>query len=86
MHIDDVYVRYLTTHERGRLATIAPDGTPHNKPVGYRYNTALGTIDIAGLKMEASAKYRNAGRGQRTWSESRATLPDAPRTEIRPKP
>jgi PPOX class F420-dependent enzyme/OxyR family protein/uncharacterized protein (TIGR02246 family) len=41
------------------LATLAADGTPQNKPVGYRYNSDLGTIDIAGFDMERSAKYRN---------------------------
>jgi PPOX class F420-dependent enzyme/OxyR family protein/uncharacterized protein (TIGR02246 family) len=59
MPLDDVFIRYLTGHSHGRLATVAPDGSPHNKPVGYRYNTDLGTIDIAGFNMERSAKYRN---------------------------
>jgi len=59
MKLDDAYVRYLTSHQLGRLATVAPDGTPQNKPVGYRYNTETGTIDIGGWNMERSAKYRN---------------------------
>ncbi len=59
MTIDDAHVQYLATQHQGRLATLAPDGTPQNKPVGYRYNAELGTIDIAGFNMEASAKYRN---------------------------
>lgn len=62
MKLDDSYVRYLTTHHQGRLATVAPDGTPQNKPVGYRYNADLGTVDISGLNMESSAKYRNIAR------------------------
>jgi pyridoxamine 5'-phosphate oxidase family protein len=61
MPLDDVFTRYLTDHRQGRLATVAPDGTPQNKPVGYRYNAGLGTIDIAGINMERSAKYRNIG-------------------------
>ena len=59
--LDDVYVRYLTDHHQGRLATVAPDGSPQNKPVGYSYNAELGTIDITGFDMESSAKYRNIG-------------------------
>jgi pyridoxamine 5'-phosphate oxidase family protein len=59
MPLGDVYVRFLTSHDRGRLATVAPDGSPQNKPVGYRYNPEHGTIDIAGFDMERSAKYRN---------------------------
>jgi PPOX class F420-dependent enzyme/OxyR family protein/uncharacterized protein (TIGR02246 family) len=61
MPIDDPHVEYLTTHSHGRLATVGPNGAPQNKPVGYRYDAALGTIDIAGFNMERSAKYRNVG-------------------------
>jgi pyridoxamine 5'-phosphate oxidase family protein len=59
MTLDAVHAGYLASHSQGRLATIAPDGTPQNKPVGYRYNSELGTIDITGMNMEHSAKYRN---------------------------
>jgi pyridoxamine 5'-phosphate oxidase family protein len=41
------------------LATIGPNGTPQVKPLGFTYNPALGTIDIAGFNMARSAKYRN---------------------------
>jgi PPOX class F420-dependent enzyme/OxyR family protein/uncharacterized protein (TIGR02246 family) len=61
MPIDSPHTDYLTTHRQGRLATVGPNGAPQNKPVGYRYNAALGTIDIAGFEMERSAKYRNVG-------------------------
>jgi PPOX class F420-dependent enzyme/OxyR family protein len=57
--LEEMFVRYLMSHATGRLATVAPDGTPQNKPVGYRYNAELGTIDIGGFNMETSAKYRN---------------------------
>jgi pyridoxamine 5'-phosphate oxidase family protein len=60
--MEDFYVRYLTSHSQGRLATVGPDGGPQNKPVGYRYNAELGTIDIGGYSMERSAKYHNVGR------------------------
>lgn len=59
MPLDRAYVDYLTEHHQGRLATVALDGTPQNKPVGYHYNPKLGTIDIAGFNMVTSAKYRN---------------------------
>lgn len=61
MPIDAHHIEYLTTHSHGRLATVSAKGAPQNKPVGYRYNPALETIDIAGLAMERSAKYRNVG-------------------------
>ena len=59
MPLDHAHIRYLSDHHQGRLATVAPDGTPQNKPVGYYYNPELGTIDIAGFTMDTSAKYRN---------------------------
>jgi PPOX class F420-dependent enzyme/OxyR family protein len=62
MPLDEVYVSYLTSHSRGRLATVGPDGGPQNKPVGYSYNADLATIDIGGYALERSAKYRNVGR------------------------
>jgi pyridoxamine 5'-phosphate oxidase family protein len=50
---------YLTSQSRGRLATVAPDGSPQNKPVGFRFRDDLGTIDIGGFNMGASRKFRN---------------------------
>jgi pyridoxamine 5'-phosphate oxidase family protein len=61
MALDQVSQRYLASQTRGRLATVGPDGTPQNKPVGFTYNAELGTIDIAGFNMDTSAKYRNVG-------------------------
>ena len=43
----------------GRLATIQPDGTPQNSPVGFSYNELSGTIDIGGYSMAKSRKFRN---------------------------
>lgn len=59
MALDQAHLDYLLTHHQGRLATVGPDGTPQNKPVGYRYNAELASIDIGGFNMETSAKYRN---------------------------
>ena len=42
-----------------RLATIQPDGTLQNSPVGFSYNEALGTVDIHGYRMSKSRKFRN---------------------------
>ena len=49
----------------GRLATIQPDGTPQNSPVGFTYNEELGTIDIAGYQMSKSQKFRNIARNHK---------------------
>jgi len=50
---------FLRQAELGRLATVQPDGTPQNSPVGFTYNESLGTIDIAGYRMSKSQKFRN---------------------------
>ena len=56
---------YLAGQQLGRLATLRPDGTLQNSPVGFRYNEATGTIDIAGFHMARSRKFRNiAANGQ----------------------
>jgi len=59
MNFTDAEQRFLTRQPRGHLATVGPDGTPQVKPLGFTYNAALGTIDIAGFNMAGSAKYRN---------------------------
>jgi pyridoxamine 5'-phosphate oxidase family protein len=61
MPLDEPYVRYLTGLSLGRLATVGSDGGPQIKPVNYRYNPVLSTIDIGGFNMGRSAKYHNVG-------------------------
>lgn len=52
-------IDFMKQADLGRLATIAPDGTPQNSPVGFSYNEELGTIDIGGYDMAKSRKFRN---------------------------
>ncbi len=59
MVLTDAERLFLTRQPRGHLATVGSSGTPQVKPVGFTYNAALGTIDIAGFAMAHSAKYRN---------------------------
>lgn len=59
MAFTPVEAAYLAGQQRGRLATVAPDGTPQNKPVGFGHNAEFDTIDIYGFGMESSAKFRN---------------------------
>ncbi|WP_250033572.1 PPOX class F420-dependent oxidoreductase [Paractinoplanes maris] len=65
MPFTELETTYLAGQMLGRLATLRPDGTLQNSPVGFRLNEATGTIDIAGHTMAASHKYRNvAATGQ----------------------
>jgi pyridoxamine 5'-phosphate oxidase family protein len=62
MTLTDAEQAYVESQVTGRLATIGPDGGPQVKPVGFRYNTKTGTIDVYGFNMASSAKYRNVQR------------------------
>lgn len=59
MTFTSAQLAYLASQPLGRLATVAPNGTPQVKPVGFHYNEDLDTIDITGFAMESSAKFRN---------------------------
>ncbi|MGC1185703.1 MAG: PPOX class F420-dependent oxidoreductase [Candidatus Dormiibacterota bacterium] len=59
MSFTDAELEYLRSQRLGRLATIAPDGSPQNNPVGFQVNEEAGTIDIGGWNMGSSRKFRN---------------------------
>jgi pyridoxamine 5'-phosphate oxidase family protein len=65
MTLTSAEIDYLQAQRLGRLATLQPDGSPQVKPVGFRYNAELGTIDIPGFRMSASQKFRNVSRDGR---------------------
>jgi pyridoxamine 5'-phosphate oxidase family protein len=58
-------IEFMRQAELGRLATIQPNGTPQNNPVGFTYNERLGTIDIAGVRMSASQKFLNVAHNDK---------------------
>ena len=49
----------------GRLATVGADGTPHVVPVGWIYNAVRDAIDISGIDLERSKKFRDVARSGR---------------------
>jgi len=65
MSFTDAELEYLAGQRLGRLATVAPDGTLQVSPVGFRHNTATGTIDIGGYRMATSRKFRNVAANGR---------------------
>jgi len=59
---------YLTGDERPRLAriaTVGKDGTPHVVPVGWRYNPDHDAIEVRGIELERTKKFRDARRSGR---------------------
>jgi pyridoxamine 5'-phosphate oxidase family protein len=59
MTFTDGELAYLRSQRLGRLATIAPDGTLQNNPVGFQVDEASGVINIGGRDMGNSRKFRN---------------------------
>lgn len=55
-------IAYLQSQRLGRLATVNQKGDLHVVPVGFRYNPEHDTIDIGGLNIVPSKKYREALR------------------------
>jgi pyridoxamine 5'-phosphate oxidase family protein len=55
----DAQVKYLKSQRLGRLATLRPDGTLQNNPVGFKFDEASGTFEIGGFNMGGSQKYKN---------------------------
>ena len=58
-------IDYVKSQFIGRLATVRPDGSPQNNPVGVFYNAELGTIDIGGYRMGTTYKFRNMAGNDR---------------------
>jgi pyridoxamine 5'-phosphate oxidase family protein len=59
MNLTEAEQDFLKSQRTGTLATVARNGAPQVKPVGFGYNAELGTIDISGMNMAGSAKYKN---------------------------
>ena len=58
MELTDNQRAYLRTQHLGRLATVRPDGTPQNNPVGFRVDDE-GRILIGGADLGNSRKFKN---------------------------
>ena len=52
-------IEYLGSQRLGRIATAGADGKPHVVPTSFRYNADLKTIDIGGLHVATTKKYRD---------------------------
>jgi len=55
---------WLASQRLGRLATVSPDGIVGNAPVTY-FVRADDTIDIGGMRMGQTKKFRNVLAGSR---------------------
>jgi pyridoxamine 5'-phosphate oxidase family protein len=56
---------YLEIMQRGRLASIGPDGTPQVHPVSFVVDPKSEDVVIVGRRLRDSEKYRNVRRDPR---------------------
>lgn len=69
---------YLCGQLLGRLATVGSDGTPQNRPLGFRLNDD-GTIDLGGPWVASTLRYRNVQANPRVaFVVDDLTPPDEP--------
>ncbi len=61
-HFTDQELAFLQGQRLGRLATVNAAGEPHVVPVRFCYNAELDTLDIFGMGIAQSKKYRDVGR------------------------
>jgi pyridoxamine 5'-phosphate oxidase family protein len=64
----DREIEYLSERppERlGRIATVGKDGTPHVVPVGWRFNREDDAIDVGGMALAQTKKFRDVRRSGR---------------------
>ena len=61
-HFTDQEIAFLQSQRLGRLATVDSAGMPHVVPLQFRHNAEFDTIDLFGMGMARSKKYRDVGR------------------------
>jgi pyridoxamine 5'-phosphate oxidase family protein len=59
MVFTEAELAYLRTQRLGRLATIAPDGTLQNSPVGFDVDAHTGVVSIYGRDLSKTKKFHN---------------------------
>jgi pyridoxamine 5'-phosphate oxidase family protein len=52
-------IEYVSGQRLGRIATAGADGKPHVVPTSFRYNAELGTVDVGGMHVATTKKYRD---------------------------
>ena len=59
----DTEMRFLESHQQGRLVTIGTDGAPQIHPVAFVVDGGYGSVDV--ISQRESQKYRNVRRDPR---------------------
>jgi pyridoxamine 5'-phosphate oxidase family protein len=64
-HFTEAELHYLDERHLARVATVGKDGAPHVTPVGFSYNAEHDSVDIGGIELEKTKKYRDIQRSGR---------------------
>ncbi len=56
---------YLRERRLGRIATVGKDGTPHVTPVGWSLSADESAIEVGGIELARTKKYRDVARSGR---------------------
>ena len=59
------YLNERRPERLARLATVGKDGTPHVVPVGWRFNPELDSIDVGGVNLAQTKKFKDVRRSGR---------------------
>jgi pyridoxamine 5'-phosphate oxidase family protein len=57
--LTNAQIDYVSTQRLARIATAGTDGKPHVVPTSFRYNSELGTVDVGGMHVATTKKYRD---------------------------
>jgi pyridoxamine 5'-phosphate oxidase family protein len=52
-------IEYLASQRLGRIATTGADSKPHVVPTSFRYNPDVNAIDVGGMRVAQTKKYRD---------------------------
>ena len=52
-------IAYLDNQLLGRIATAGANHRPHVVPTSFRYNRELGTVDVGGMHVATTKKFRD---------------------------
>ena len=55
-------IEYMASQRLGRIATVGADGQPHVVPTSFRHNPEHDAIDVGGLRMSQTKKFRDVQR------------------------
>jgi pyridoxamine 5'-phosphate oxidase family protein len=57
--LTDAQIAYMGTQRLGRIATSGADAKPHVVPTSFRYNAERRTVDIGGMHVATTKKFRD---------------------------